>query len=86
MLQCEDSQHKPQDKARWTQRHIKGTVAIDFKACFWPVWMLLGLNVNRFWLKICMMLLQFLEAILSFVTFHIKPSQRFYKSQRRIDN
>ncbi len=28
---------------------IKGTVAGDLSACFWPVWMRLGLNVNRLW-------------------------------------
>jgi hypothetical protein len=28
---------------------FKGTVAWDFYACFWPVWIYLGLNGKRFW-------------------------------------
>jgi hypothetical protein len=43
-----------------------------FRPVFWPVWMHLGLNGNRFWFESVMMLLRFLAGILGFGVFHTK--------------
>ncbi len=66
--------------------YLKGLSNEIFRPVFWPVWMRLGLNVNRLWFKIFMKLLRFLAAILSFGVLHTKPSWRFVESLRRSDN
>jgi hypothetical protein len=43
---------------------------------FWPVWMRLGLNVNRLWFKHFYEAPSILAAILSFGVLHTKPSRR----------
>ncbi len=39
---------KHRNKVPGNVSHLKGTVTWDFRPAFWPVWMHLGLNVNRF--------------------------------------
>jgi hypothetical protein len=62
--------------------HLRGLSHEIFR----PVWMHLGLNVNRLWFKNFLKLLRFLATILSFGALHTKPSRKFYESPRRIDN
>ncbi len=50
-----------------------------------PVWMYLGLNVNRWWFLIFKRVLRFFTVILSSDAFHTKHSRRFVESPRRID-
>ncbi len=60
-----------------------------FGPVYRPVWMHLGLNKNRFWFLIFLILNKVLRheaAILSFDTFQFKPSWRFLESPRSIGN
>jgi hypothetical protein len=64
---------------------LKGLSHEIFGPVYWPVWMHLGLNKNRFWF------LNFkgapsITGILSFYAFQFKPSRRFLESPRRIGN
>jgi hypothetical protein len=65
---------------------LKGLSHEIFRPVFWPVWMHLGMNVNRLWFKKILKLLRFLATISSFGALHTKPSRRFVESPRRIDN
>ncbi len=66
---------------------LKGLSHEIFRPVFWPVWMHLGLNVNRLWFfLIFKRALRFYIVIVSIGAFQTKPSQRFYESPRRIDN
>ncbi len=61
---------------------LKGLSHEIFRPVFWPVWMHLGLNVNRLWFLILKRVLWFYTVILSIDAFHIKPSRRFVESRK----
>jgi hypothetical protein len=54
---------------------VRGTVARDFWACCWPVWMHLGLNKHHFWFLNYKEAPSYVTAILSFDAFQFKPSE-----------
>ncbi len=66
-------------------RILKGLSHEIFGPVYWPVWMYLGLNKNRFWFLNLKKLLRYETAILSFVAFQFN-SRRFLESPRRIGN
>jgi hypothetical protein len=65
---------------------LKGLSHEIFRPVFWPVWIYLGLNGNRFWFLNFKEGSLILDSYLSFDAFHVKPSRRFVESPRRIDN
>ncbi len=65
---------------------LKGLLHEIFGPVFLPVWMHRGLNRNRFWFLNFKEAPSIWDSHLSFYALHVKPSQRFLESARRIGN